>query len=208
MPEPPSIDGGRIGPGLLGISILSEPHAVPIAGQPGAATPGAVVRVLNLDLDLPPVSATAAADGSFETSVLASAGNELRLQALRQGQRSEPADFLYTSDLGDQLTPSPRHDCLTLSPGFDLDIPPNGTTSLQLQNDCSEPITFDTPRFRSGGAFTLDTPLPLSVPAGGAGQLTLRVSAATGAAEDVLFVDVTRAAQTLRYPIGLFRLPP
>jgi hypothetical protein len=208
MPEPPSIDGGRIGPGMVSISVLSEPHAVPLAGEPGAASAGAVVRVLNLDLELPAVSATAATDGSFAISVLASAGNELRFEAIRQGQRSAPADFLYTSGAGDQLSPSPRHDCLTLSPGFDLDVPPTGAATLQLDNGCSESITIDAPRFRSGGAFTLDTPLPLVVAAGGAEEIELRQSAATAAAEDVLFVDATRAARTLRYPIGLFRAAP
>jgi len=153
------------------------------------------------------VSVTAAADGSFETSVLASAGNELRFEALRQGQRSAPADFLYTSDGGDQLSRSPRHGCLTLSPGFDLDVQASGAATLQLQNGCPEPITFASPRFRGGGAFTLDTALPLVIAAGGEGELELRRSAATGAAEDVLFVDATRAAQTLRYPIGLFSQP-
>jgi len=207
MPEPPSINGGRIGPGPLGITTLSEPHEVPITGAPGAASAGALVRVLNLDLALPAVSVTAAADGSFETSVLASAGNELRFEALRQGQRSAPADFLYTSDGGDQLSRSPRHGCLTLSPGFDLDVQASGAATLQLQNGCPEPITFASPRFRGGGAFTLDTALPLVIAAGGEGELELRRSAATGAAEDVLFVDATRAAQTLRYPIGLFSQP-
>ncbi|MEO8182663.1 MAG: hypothetical protein ABI895_27840 [Deltaproteobacteria bacterium] len=207
MPEPPSIDGGRIGPGILGPTVLSDERLVPIAGERGAATAGAVVRVLNLDLALPAVSATAAADGSFETSILASSGNELRFQALRQGQRSAPVDFLYASDGGDLLTPSPRYDCLTLSPGFDLDVPPSGAATLQLQNGCPEPISFDAPRFRSGGAFTLDTPLPLVIAAGGEGELELRRTAANGAPEDVFFVDATRAAQTLRYPIGLFSQP-
>jgi len=209
MPEPPSIDGGRIGPGPMDISTLSEPHLVPIAGKPGAATAGSVVRVLNLDLQLPAVSARAAADGSFATSVLASAGNELRFEALSEGRRSAPADFIYTSNAGDQLTPSPRHDCLTLSPGFDLEVPASGVATLRLSNECADAITLATPRFRSAGAFELATPLPLLVAAGGEGQLELRLSAATpGAAEDVLFLDVTLATRTLRYPIGLFTPAP
>jgi hypothetical protein len=205
MPEPPSIDGVLIGLAPVAITVLSEPHPVSIAGEPGAATAGAVVRVLNLDLDLPAVTATAATDGSFATSVLASAGNELRFEAVQQDQRSAPADLLYTSEGGDQLSPSPRYDCLSLVPGFDLDVPVSGTASLQLHNGCPEPITFDVPRFRSSGDFTLDTPLPLVVPAGAVGELQLRLTVATGAAEDVLFVDASRATQTLRYPIGLFR---
>jgi hypothetical protein len=209
MPEPPSLDGGRIGPAPLGITVLTEPHAVSVAGARAAASAGSIVRVLNLDLDLPAVSATAAADGSFQTSVLASAGNELRFEALRDGQRSAPADFLYTSEGGDQLTPSPRYDCLTLSPGFDVEVPPSGVATLQLSNQCSEPLTLAAPSFRSGGRFQLATPLPLVIAPAAAGQLELRVAGGTpGAVEDVLFLQTTLGAQTVRYPIGLFTTPP
>ena len=208
MPEPPSLDGGRIGPAPLGITVLTEPHPVPIAGAPGAATAGSVVRVLNLDLDLPAVSATAAADGSFQTSVLASAGNELRFEALLEGQRSAPADFIYTSSEGDQLTASPRYDCLTLSPGFDVEVPAGGAASLRIGNECSEPVTLGAASFRGGGSFEVATPLPLVIAAGAAGELELRLIATSGAAEDVLFLPIMRGAQTLRYPFGLFTPPP
>ena len=50
MPEPPSLYGDHIGPGPMGISTLSEPHQVRVAGAPGAATPGSTLRALNLDL--------------------------------------------------------------------------------------------------------------------------------------------------------------
>jgi hypothetical protein len=202
MPEPPSLDGGRIGPGPVGIVALSEPHNVPIAGAPGAATPGATLRALNLDLDLPAVSATVAPDGSFSSSVLASAGNELRFQAVLEGMRSAPADLLYTSQGGDQLTPSPRLDCLRLTPGFDLDLPASGSARLRIENSCAGAATLASPRFRSGGRFALDTSLPLEIPAGGEGNLDVRLT--SPAAEDVLFFDVTQGTQTLRYPIGLF----
>jgi hypothetical protein len=202
MPEPPSIDGGRIGPGPLGIVALSEPHLVPIEGAPGAATAGATLRAINLDLDVPVVSATVAADGSFTTSVLASAGNELRFQALLQGGRSAPADFVYTSAGGDQLTPSQRFACLALSPGFDLDLSASGSASLRLENSCAGGVTLASPRLRSGGSFALDPALPLVIPAGGEGSLELRLT--SPGAEDVLFLDVTQGTQTLRYPIGLF----
>lgn len=205
MPEPPSIDGGRIGPAPVGVIALSEPHQVPIAGQPGAVTPGATLRTINLDRDVPIVFATVAADGSFSSSVLASNGDELRLQALLGGMRSAPADFLYTSTGGDRLTPSPRFDCLALSPGYDLDLPASGSARLRIENSCDAAVTLATPRFRSGGRFTLDTPLPLDIPAGAAG--TLEVSLTSPGAEDVLFLDVTRGAQALRYPVGLFATP-
>jgi hypothetical protein len=205
MPEPPSIDGGRIVPGPIGIVVLSEPHQVPIAGAPGAATPGATLRAINLDLELPVVSAAVAADGSFSTSVLASSGNELRFQALLQGLRSAPADFLYTSADGDQLAPSQRFDCLALSPGFDLDVPASGSARLRVDSSCDGTVTLSNPRFRSGGRFALDPALPLEIPAGGEGSLELRLT--SPGAEDVLFLGVTQGTQTLRYPIGLFAAP-
>jgi hypothetical protein len=202
MPEPPSIDGGRIGPAPVGVIALSEPHQVPIAGQPGAVTPGATLRAINLDRDVPVVSATVAADGSFSSSVLASNGDELRLQALLGGMRSAPADFLYTSMGGDQLTPSPRFACLALSPGYDLDVPASGSARLHIENACDGAVTVTNPRFRSGGRFTVDTPLPLDIPAGGEGALDVRLT--SPGAEDVLFLDLTQGTQTLRYPVGLF----
>lgn len=202
MPEPPSIDGGRIGPGPLGVIALSEPHEVPIAGSAGAATPGATLRALNLDRDVPVTSATVKPDGSFITSVLASTGDELRLQAVLDGMRSTPADYLYTSSGGDQLTPSPRLDCLVLSPGFDLDVPASGSVRLRVDNSCGAAVILTNPRFRSGGRFAVDTSFPVELPAGGEGNLDARLT--SPGAEDVLFLDVTQGAQTLRYPIGLF----
>ena len=62
-------------------------------------------------------------------------------------------------------------------------------------------VTVANPRFRSGGRFTLDSSLPIEVPAGGQGSLDLLASPG---AEDVLFLDLTQGAQTLRYPVGLF----
>jgi hypothetical protein len=203
MPEPPSLDGGLISPAAVGIIPLSEPRAVPIAGEPGAATPGSVVRVLNLDLDPPSVSASAASDGSFSTTVLASDGNELRFQAVQQGVRSAPVDFIFSSEGGDQLTPSPRHDCITLEPGFDLDVG-SGAATLRIQSSCPDAVRIDSPRFRVGGSFELVTPLPIIVTNAEATLEFRLANTAAPASEDILFVDVTTGARTLRYPIGLF----
>jgi hypothetical protein len=208
MPEPPSIDGGRISPGPLGIIALSEPHELPVAGAPGAATPGATLRALNLDREVPIVSGPVAADGSFNTSLLASSGDELRFQALLAGMRSLPADFLYASAGGDQLVPSSRLDCLALSPGFDLDVPASGSARLRIENSCARTVTLASPRFRSGGRFTLDAALPLEIAAGSEASLDVRVTPAASGAEDVLFIDVQQGTQPLRYPIGLFAAPP
>lgn len=205
MPEPPSIDGGLIGPDREGISILSEPHPVPLAGSAGAVTPGAQVRVLNLDdAALPAVTSTAAADGSFQLTILATSGDELRVSALLSGQRSAPVDFLYTFELRDVLTQSPRHACVTLQPGFELELGA-GRASVRFDNACAEPIQLAAPRFRTGTDFVLVTELPLVVAAGDSAVLELSPRSELPAArEDVWFTDVTLGSSLIRYPVGVF----
>jgi hypothetical protein len=204
MPEPPSIDGGLIGPDREGISILMEPRPVPLVGSTGAVTPGALVRVLNLDAGSPADTVVAAADGSFQLSVLASNGDELRFSAVLEGRRSAPVDFIYTSDFGDDLTASPRHACVTLQPGLELELA-SSRASVPFQNACSGPIQLASPRFRTGADFALITALPLVVGAGESGAVELELrNAPPPAREDVWFTDVTLGSTALRYPIGVF----
>jgi hypothetical protein len=202
MPEPPSLDGGRIAlaPGVVP---LSEPHPVAIEGAPGAATPGALVRALDLDDTGPAVTAQAGADGAFTLTLYASDGDELRLQAVSAGVRSEPVDLLHPD--GGSLTPSPRHACVALAPGLELPFSAE-LVELRIENQCSESITLDNPRLRlDNGEFELATALPLSVPAGGEATLAVRrLLAPPPAREDVLFVDVDLGGLVIRYPIGLF----
>jgi hypothetical protein len=207
MPEPPSLDGGLIGLAPVGIVVLSEPHLLPIEGQPGAATPGAIVRVLALDTRDPAVSTTAASDGSFTLAVPVRGGDELRLQAQIEGARSAPVDLIYRSvELVDTLEPSPRHECVTLEPGFDVDFGGAVSRSLRVRNACSSPIVLAEPRFRLDPAdFELTTALPRTVAPGGEAALELRLSSgAPPDREDVLFVDISLADRVLRYPIGLY----
>ena len=207
MPEPPSLDPGLIGLAPVGAVVLSEPRLLPIAGLPGAATPGASVRVLDLDTRDPAVSTTAASDGSFALLVPVRSGDELRLQAQTGGARSEPVDLIYRSvELADTLEPSPRHDCVTLDPGFELAFAGSVSRSLRVQNACSGPIVLSAPRFRLDGAdFELESVLPLTLPAGSEGLLDLTLlRPAPPAREDVLFVDISLDGRALRYPIGLY----
>ncbi|MEY4548265.1 MAG: hypothetical protein RL685_4460 [Pseudomonadota bacterium] len=206
MPEPPSIDGSLIGPSLAPgpISVLSDPQPVRLAGRAGAATPLAQVQALNLDGAQPPVSVAAGADGSFQLTVLASSGDELRFQVRQGGERSAPVDFIYSYDSGDVLTASPRHACVALLPGFELELA-TARASVRFQNDCAAPIQLAAPRFRAGADFALLTPLPQVVAAGEslAVELELR-NPPPPPREDVWFVDVTLGSTLLRYPIGVF----
>jgi hypothetical protein len=204
MPEPPSIDGGLIiiAPGP--ISVLSEPQPVPLAGRAGAATPGAQIQVLNLDGSQPPVTVTAGADGSFLVTVQVSSGDELRFQVQRDGERSAPVDFIYANGSGALLTASPRHGCVTLRPGFELELA-TGRASVRFQNGCSAPIQLALPRFRIGTDFALLTQLPLVVAAGESAAAEIELSNPPPPERaDIWFVDVTLSATTLRYPIGVF----
>jgi len=207
MPEPPSLDPGLIGVAPVGITVLSEPRLLPIEGQPGAATPGAVVRVMDIDTRDPAVSTTAGSDGSFTLSVPVRNGDELRLQAQTDSARSAPVDLIYRAvELVDTLEPSPRHECVTLDPGFELDFSGAVRRSLRVQNTCSGPIVLSAPRFRLDGAdFELESVLPLTLPAGSEDLLDLTLlRPPPPAREDVLLVDIALADQVLRYPVGLY----
>jgi hypothetical protein len=207
MPEPPSLDGGLIGLAPVGIVVLSEPRLLPIAGLPGAATPGAIVRVLDLDSRDPAVSTTAASDGSFTLTVPVRSGHELRLQAQLESARSAPVDLTYASvELADTLEPSPRYECVTLEPGFELDFAGSVSRSLRVRNSCGSPIVLAAPRFRLDSAdFELTTTLPRTLAPGSDALLELTLLSATPPArEDVLFVDLSLAEQVLRYPISLY----
>lgn len=208
LPEPPSIDGGKIGLDDIGaVTALSEPHPLPIAGAPGAVTGGSIVRVLNLDEANAAVSAQADADGAFEITVMVSDGDELRFQAVQNGERSEPVDFIHGSITGpDALTPSPRHPCVVLQPGLELRYDELGPLPLRVLNDCAEPLSLGAPRFRlDDGEFALDSELPLVVPP--SSEATLDISLLElppPLREDVLFIDSSVGGETIRYPIGLY----
>jgi hypothetical protein len=178
---------------------------VPLAGSAGAATPGAQLRVLNLDdAAVPLATGTAAADGSFQLTVLATSGDELRVSAVLDGLRSAPVDFLYTFELRDVLSQSPRHTCVTLQPGFELELS-SGRASVRFHNGCGEPVQLAAPRFRTGTDFVLLTELPLVVAAGESAAVELQPrTAPPPAREDVWFTEVTLGSTPIRYPIGVF----
>lgn len=206
MPEPPSIDGDKIGLDDGAVIALSEPHPLNIVGEPGAVSAGSIVRVLNLDETNAAVSAQADADGAFEVTLMVSDGDELRFQALQHGVRSEPVDFIHGSLAADVLTPSPRHACVVLQPGLELRYGELGPRALRVLNDCADPLSLAAPRLRLGGGdFELETELPLVVSP--ASEATLDISLlelAPPAREDVLFIELSVAGETIRYPIGLY----
>lgn len=212
MPEPPAavFDLDGVDQGILP---ANEPSTAGdtkyVLGAPGTVPARATVRITNLDRQTATVATTATPDGSFLAVAVATAGEELRFEWARDGLRSAPADgVVLEKDVGARtigVRPSPRFDCVVLSPGYALDFSSEGARALAIQNDCDAPITLASPRARLGlPDFGASLPSPLEVAAGGQSELSFEFSpTGEGDREDVWFVDVTLEAETLRYPVTL-----
>ena len=210
IPEPPTLQLGRIG--LPSAEVVSQPEPATgggrhIYGQPGAAPFGAVVRVTNLERKDAAAVASALSDGSFMLTVAVLDGEELRFDWQRAGQRGEPQDALFVADgnIEFHLLPSPRLPCLTLAPGFELDFSALTTQTLTVHNACASEAVLAAPRQRVGlPDFSLQTTLPLTIPVGQDGALSVAFARSQAAArEDTLFVDISVGGQIIRYPLTL-----
>jgi hypothetical protein len=202
LPEPPALDPARIG---IPDRVTTAFPSLSLMGSKGAAPANAVVRVTNLDSMADPVATSADGSGAFTIVVGGVPGNELRFQALLDGERSSPLDFVYNDGFPATLTVSPRHACVSLTPGFELSFDTAGTQSLTLGSSCAGSLNVSNPRQRRGStAFTLTTPLPLEVAPSGEAVLNVESSATAGSGEeDALFLDLGVAGGVLRYPVTL-----
>jgi hypothetical protein len=211
MPEPPAavfdLDGINRDPMPATVD-LAETDAAYVLGGMGTVPANATVRIINLDQTYEAFATTASASGSFEAVVFARSGDELRFEWVKDGRHSEPVDALVQIAPGSQLVfveRSTRFDCVELSPGYALDFSTSTSRTLKIDNRCAEPITLESAQLRLGLTdFNLDRTLPLDVATEEAAELGFGFTrASAGAREDVWLVNVTRGAQTLRYPITL-----
>jgi len=208
MPEPPAFDLSGVNHGVTPVVNPVDPTVHDLPALAGAVPGGAVVRITNLDTPDAVFATNAAKDGSFLATIIAGDGQELRFEWVNGAERSQPADALFVQPAPSgafTLTPSPRFDCLRLSGGFVLAFNGAAQASVTLKNACSGELTLDNPRTRLAlPDFTLTSELPLSLAAGQSAKLSETFArGAPGLREDVLFVDVTNAGTTLRYPITL-----
>jgi hypothetical protein len=186
----------------------SEGDATQLQGQPGAAPANAVVRVTDLDGTDTAYSTTALATGAFLIALPVHSGDELRFEWVLGNQRSAPSDVLFmkTAD-GFLLTPSPRFDCVTLVPGYVLDfgVAQTGAQTLGIENNCATELSIDShAQRRNVPDFSCNTPTPVSVAPGTSSELQVtytRIS--TALVEDTLFIQLTDAGTTIRYPVTL-----
>jgi hypothetical protein len=209
MPEPPvAFDlGGVNNSETVPVKHPLDPEAVVIPGGARTVPGGAVVRITNLDRSLEVTAVNATPQGSFEAVVFVSNGEELRFEWVKGAERSAPADAVFVrpdpAAPTVALTASPRFDCLQVTPGYVLPFAGDSAV-LGFENDCDEAVTLENLRTRLG---TPDFALPAAPPEiapGASVELTINLQPNTARGrEDVLLIDVTLGADTLRYPITL-----
>jgi len=201
LPEPPAIDGSRIGVGNS-LAPASVPADVELVGDTASASPGATLRVTNLDTTDDPVTTTVAENGRFSVLVSVSPGDELRFEAFRGEFRSDPVELVVEST----LSPAPRHDCVALTPGYLVEFDAGSAESLTIANQCDAPLVVQNPRARLGlPDFELTTPeLPVTIDPRRTASLRFSFDPQQPAPlEDVFFVDLDLNGEVLRYPVGL-----
>jgi hypothetical protein len=211
MPEPPTLfDLNQVGqPQVEVVTHPNDPNVEQIEGRAGAVPAGATVHITNLDRQDPPAAVDARADGGFLLPVIVTNGEELRFEWLLGARRSSAADALFvkTQPAANVFTlePSPRFDCLKLTPADTLDFDSAAQASLTLENNCPEPLALSNARARLGLTdFALQTQPATALEPGTKSELVVDFTRSqAGLREDVLLLDVTRAATTIRYPITL-----
>jgi hypothetical protein len=211
MPEPPTVfDLDSVGqPDVLSVAYPNDPDIKVIRVFAGKLPPHTTVRVTNLDRSSPTVALTvpsAAAAGDLLVAV--ADGEELRFEAVLDGERSAPADAIFVADSADgrafHLDTAPRFECLRLEPGYALDFTAEQAL-LSVTSDCASPLVLENPRLRLGAPdFALETALPLEIPAQESANLSFSFSrSAAGFREDIVLFDVALEGATIRYPITL-----
>ena len=202
VPQPPALDppdATRIVHEMVG----SVPE---LRGEPGAAEPGTTLWIVNLDRADDPVTAIVEPDGSFSVFVLAMAGEELRVQARDGDDRSRPLDLLVPR--GEIARPT--EGCLALEPALELrladpvDVGATSAGTVRVSNECGAEVRLDAVELRRpSSAWTVETPGPVAIPAGGATDLRVRFApGSAGSDEEILFLRVG-APDVDRRPITL-----
>jgi len=216
LPEPPAFapDLTRIAPGEtreVGPQVERASY-VDFVGEAGAADPSSTVRVTNLDTDDESVAAQVQEDGSFAIAVMVKIGNELRFESVRGGVRSAPSDGVVGSEF--LLQSSPRFECVRLLTGNSLDFGETApgsesARSWTARNECATEITAANPTWRLDRlGFSVEFTSAV-VPAGGEFTIPIKFSpAASGNAEDVLFVDLELGDERIRYPVTVYGRAP
>lgn len=212
IPEPPALtapepDRIALGAGAE-VTTDTSAHGIEVLGAPGAAPPGSTLSATVLDTTAAPTLTRVADDGSFRLAVTVVAGAELRLESLRDSERSAPLDLRYVDGT---LEPVERAACVRLEPGLSLPLEPTAvgatsTAELIVVNDCAATLTLVSAELRlDPGDLTVTADLPVDLDPGTSAPLTLDYSpTAAGSRVDVVLLAVTVDGTPVRYPVTVW----
>jgi len=207
------------------VTPLGFESPVTIVGAPGSVTAGSTLFVTNLDSKSLPTAASVGSDGSFELTVEAYAGDEVRLQAVLWDTdatllRSPPVDFRVEGGPPQALLHVTRLPCLLLEPGLEIDFGTHSRAALsnltpgeiRLRNDCPQALDLSFDSFRIGGSEASFSVLPpTATRLAPAASVVLQASPDLNPAaltpaylENTYFFFVTPVGEPItRYPITL-----
>jgi hypothetical protein len=205
--QPPYVDVDRVM--LVPCGGSCDTDGISIEASAGAVSdPDAQGWIVNLDRLDPPIVFDVKQDGGFSIGVAASAGEEIRLQFRREGLRSDPIDFVVSSDSQSSIERSKRvlSPCLLLEPATQLGVmePGSPLVSIRIENGCNEPVEVTQVALRLP-----DTPYslrssagPFTIAASGMDLVEVELTEAT-TDDAILFIEVDAPAYDRR-PITLY----
>jgi hypothetical protein len=190
QPDPPNVDPTVNGDLISLVPPRVRNMHVDLRGAAGAIEPAtASLFVYNLDSSSPPAVVQPSPDGSFQVTVTAVGGDELRLFSVLDEQRSAPVDLLITPT-GVTAPARPLADCFTVEPAAELLVTVGGTSSVSVSNDCSEAVRVAHVGLRSPlQGLTLGA-WPSTLAPGEGFSLELSVELEAFAGEEILLLEV------------------
>jgi hypothetical protein len=166
---------------------------VEVRGPAGSVTgDGVELWVVNLDSTARPQTHPVEDDGSFAVMLEAAPGQELRFQARREEQRSDPVDIVGAEDGSVTLVSHALEPCFSLEPRLELDFGVlAGPRSIDLASDCEAEVEIEV-RLRAPSTAFVIGESPSSLSSGEAGALTVTRPSGMpdGLTEEILFVEV------------------
>jgi hypothetical protein len=196
VPGPPWLAGDLVTVQSLGATTVT------ILGGPGAvSTADATVSVTNLDSTAPAERVSVAADGSFEATIEAAVGNEVRIMAWHDHLASEPVDARLAADGFVSIDRSGL--CWHVEPLTHVWFVDTTTASVSISNACDAELVLSrvAPR-REPGAFSVADP-PERIAAGAEAAFTVAYSPSGAPLDEEVLLIEAAAPEAARRPLTL-----
>jgi len=197
-PEPPdaTLDPNRVDVGAAEDDTgPTRGDGVVVSGAAGAASPaGATVRAYNLDSTNSYVETTVAEDGSFELVVPAEPGDEIRIQVIAEGARSQPTDAeappLEGVDAQPGAVAGAVDACVQIDPPAELVLAAESGV-IEIRNACATDVAVAAPTTRidpSALAVGAGAVWPATVLPGESLSVTVEMVAGAAFDEEIVFL--------------------